>query len=93
MSTRAKFVCSSVEDYGQSKKIALRVVYEGELGKDEEKQTVHQGYTERRVLAHDRQSGRQHPIQAGPRVLCGLPRGTRWFLQRVGLRVTVRGLQ
>lgn len=36
MSTRAKFRCSSVEDYGQSKKVSLEVVYEGELGQNEE---------------------------------------------------------
>lgn len=34
--TRAKFVCRSVEDFGQSKKITLGVVYEGSLGAHEE---------------------------------------------------------
>lgn len=28
MATRAKFVCSSVEDYGQSKKVNLAIVYD-----------------------------------------------------------------
>ena len=36
MSTRAKFVCSKIEDYGNSKKIYLNVVYEGSLGENEE---------------------------------------------------------
>lgn len=36
MSTRAKFMCGSVEDYGQSKKINLHAVYEGPLGENEE---------------------------------------------------------
>lgn len=36
MATRAKFTCQSVEDYGQSKKVNLQVVYEGELGHNEE---------------------------------------------------------
>lgn len=36
MSTRAKFTCSRVEDYGQSKKVVLNVVYEGSLGPNEE---------------------------------------------------------
>lgn len=34
--TRAKFRCDAVEDYGHSKKVKLRVVYEGELGPNEE---------------------------------------------------------
>ena len=36
MSTRAKFSCSSIEDYGQSKKINLGAVYEGSVGPNEE---------------------------------------------------------
>lgn len=36
MSTRAKFTCTKVEDYGRSKKVCLQVVYEGELGPNEE---------------------------------------------------------
>lgn len=36
MATRAKFKCVAVEDYGVNKKVKLQVVYEGELGKDEE---------------------------------------------------------
>lgn len=36
MATRCKFTCHSVEDYGQSKKVTLRVVYEGTLGENEE---------------------------------------------------------
>ncbi len=36
MSTRAKFKCDKVEDYGQSKKVTLSAVYEGELGPSEE---------------------------------------------------------
>jgi hypothetical protein len=36
MATRCKFVCHSVDDYGQSKKVNLRVVYEDELGPNEE---------------------------------------------------------
>jgi hypothetical protein len=35
MSTRALFVCNSVEDFGQSKKVKLAAVYEGELSDDE----------------------------------------------------------
>lgn len=34
--TRAKFRCNSVEDFGTSKKVNLQVVYEGELGQNEE---------------------------------------------------------
>lgn len=36
MSTRAKFNCVSVESFGVSKKVKLSVVYEGELGPNEE---------------------------------------------------------
>lgn len=36
MSVRAKFRVNAVEDYGYSKKIKLNVVYEGELGPNEE---------------------------------------------------------
>ncbi len=36
MATRAKWLCQSVEDYGQSKKINLTTVYEGPLGENEE---------------------------------------------------------
>jgi hypothetical protein len=36
MATRCKFICRSVEDYGTSKKVILNVVYEGELGVNEE---------------------------------------------------------
>ena len=36
MSTRAKFTCTGIEDYGASKKVKLQVVYEGELGTNEE---------------------------------------------------------
>lgn len=36
MATRAKFMCSSVEDYGMSKKVNLSVIYEGSLGDNEE---------------------------------------------------------
>lgn len=36
MSTRAKFRCNAVEDYGQTKKVRLHTVYEGELGPNEE---------------------------------------------------------
>jgi hypothetical protein len=34
--TRAKFRCTTVEDYGYSKKVKLIPVYEGELGPNEE---------------------------------------------------------
>lgn len=36
MSTRAKFRCASIEDFGTSKKVKLTVVYEGSLGDNEE---------------------------------------------------------
>lgn len=36
MATRCKFNCVSVEDYGQSKKVKLAVVYEGDLSPNEE---------------------------------------------------------
>jgi hypothetical protein len=36
MATRAKFTCARVEDFGQSRKVVLNVVYEGELGPSEE---------------------------------------------------------
>lgn len=36
MSTRAKFRCNVVEDYGLSKKVKLNVVYEGSLGANDE---------------------------------------------------------
>lgn len=36
MATRCKFTCHMIEDYGQSKKVMLRVVYEGSLGPNEE---------------------------------------------------------
>lgn len=36
MSTRAKFRCNAIEDYGFNKKVKLSVVYEGSLGSDEE---------------------------------------------------------
>lgn len=36
MATRCKFTCEAVEDYGYSKKVKLRVVYEGSVGENEE---------------------------------------------------------
>lgn len=40
--TRAKAVCVAVEDYGQSEKIVLQLVYEGPLGPNMENRRFHQ---------------------------------------------------
>lgn len=36
MSVRAKFVCSEIEEYGQSRRVSFHAVYEGSLGPNEE---------------------------------------------------------
>lgn len=40
--TRAKAVCVAVEDYGQSEKVVLQLVYEGPLGENQENRRFHQ---------------------------------------------------
>lgn len=36
MAVRAKFRCSSIEDFGYNKRVSLQAVYEGSLGENEE---------------------------------------------------------